>query len=223
MNPVPDFVPVLSGGKHQALTEGACAMEMVAYLAGEPHSDHPACTNPVLAGLARNVNDYSDDAVRQRLAPLLPSLIGTNDGDRVVGVRLGVWCALEVVDLLEDEALLGLVLDAIYAAEAWCDDPSDELLEAAIISAGRVHSAPKASSRTAAQVVLAAADVADLFDLDGAALCAVRALSYAGREDELPDFLAGAIAEHQRLTGHKPPVADALDWAGLSEAMEGVR
>ena len=43
-------VPVLSRGKHRNPRKGACFMEFASYLAGEPWSDHPACTHPLLAG-----------------------------------------------------------------------------------------------------------------------------------------------------------------------------
>ncbi len=34
-------------------------MELASYLAGERWSDHPACTHPLLAAVARDVNDYT--------------------------------------------------------------------------------------------------------------------------------------------------------------------
>lgn len=69
----------LSKGAHRSFSDGVCAMEMVAYLAGESHSDHPACVCPVLAAYVRQLNDsMRDDATRDRwLKPILPRLIGT--------------------------------------------------------------------------------------------------------------------------------------------------
>jgi hypothetical protein len=60
--------------------EGVCAMEMVAFLAGEEHTDHPACTSPVIAAFLRSWNDALDDGDRQRLKPWLPRVIDTRDG-----------------------------------------------------------------------------------------------------------------------------------------------
>ena len=54
---LPELVPVLSRGKHRSPRHGACFMELASYLAGERWSDHPACTHPLLAALARDVND----------------------------------------------------------------------------------------------------------------------------------------------------------------------
>lgn len=55
-----------------------CAMEMVAWLAGEPHSDEPRCACPVLAAFVRAVNDSLGDEQRNRLLrPLVPQLVNT--------------------------------------------------------------------------------------------------------------------------------------------------
>ena len=62
-------------------------MELASFLAGEPWSDHPSCTHPLLASLARDVNDHVDDYARTRLAPLIPEVIGLN-GDGPAGGRL---------------------------------------------------------------------------------------------------------------------------------------
>lgn len=38
---------VLERGAHASIEDGGCIMEWTAYLAGEPHSDHPACVSGV--------------------------------------------------------------------------------------------------------------------------------------------------------------------------------
>lgn len=82
--PVPELVPQLSRGKHRSARKGACFMELASYLAGERWSDHPPCTHPLLAALARLVNDHTSDAGRGGLAGLVPSVIGlTSDDPRV--------------------------------------------------------------------------------------------------------------------------------------------
>ena len=68
----PDAMPVLSRGKHRSPKKGACFMELASFLAGEAWSDHPTCTHPLLASMARDVNDHVDDYARTRLAPLIP-------------------------------------------------------------------------------------------------------------------------------------------------------
>ena len=61
-----------------------CLMSLVAFLAGEPHSDAPGCASPVIQAFAVPVNDHMPGAARQRLKPFAPRIIGTDDGfDRV--------------------------------------------------------------------------------------------------------------------------------------------
>ena len=56
-----------------------CAMEMVAWLAGEEHSDEPRCACPVIAAYVRAVNDaLPTDTSRDRmLRPLVPRFVNT--------------------------------------------------------------------------------------------------------------------------------------------------
>lgn len=78
---IPDLIPVLSRGRHLDPADGGCVMEMASLLAGERWSDAPRCTHPLLAAVARLVNDELDDEQRQRLLPLVPDLVGaTGDG-----------------------------------------------------------------------------------------------------------------------------------------------
>ncbi len=56
-------------------------MELASMLAGERWSDHPECTHPLLAELARLVNDHTSDADRQELTPLIPSVVGRRGND----------------------------------------------------------------------------------------------------------------------------------------------
>ena len=78
----PDGVPVLSRGKHHSPRRGACFMEFASFLAGERWSDHPSCTHPLLAQVARQVNDLIGDEGRQQLAPLIPLVVGRRGDDR---------------------------------------------------------------------------------------------------------------------------------------------
>ena len=78
MNRLADQRP-LRRGAHASADDGMCAMEMVAWLAGEAHTDEPLCACPVIAAFVRAVNDaLPDDAARDRhLRPLVPLLVGT--------------------------------------------------------------------------------------------------------------------------------------------------
>jgi hypothetical protein len=92
-------VPILSRGKHRNPRKGACFMEFASYLAGERWSDHPACTHPLLAAVARQVNDATSDTGRGRLGRLIPSVIGLTGTDPHLEPRLTlrcIWAALPV-------------------------------------------------------------------------------------------------------------------------------
>jgi hypothetical protein len=99
-DPQPPALPILARGKHRNPRKGACFMEYASLLAGERLSDHPACTHPLLAAVARHVNDYTTDAGRSPLAGLIPSVIGlTSDDlhvDAVIALR-SATIALPVV------------------------------------------------------------------------------------------------------------------------------
>lgn len=63
-----------------------CIMEAVAYMAGEPWSDAPACASPVIAAFVRTWQDDLDDADRDRLLPAavwVPRLVGSLGNDAV--------------------------------------------------------------------------------------------------------------------------------------------
>src|SRR6186997_1813733 len=85
---VPELVPQLSRGRHRSPRSGACFMEMASFLAGERWSDHPACTHPLLAALARLVNDHTSDAGRGRLVELIPSVVGLTSDDPHVDLEI---------------------------------------------------------------------------------------------------------------------------------------
>jgi len=79
---------ILRSGKHQLFEDGVCVMEAAAWIAGEPHSDHPKCVSPMITEFMVSWNDsLPDDETRDRLLkPLLPLLIGTRttESDEVV-------------------------------------------------------------------------------------------------------------------------------------------
>jgi len=82
-----DTIP-LQHGSHRSRDDGMCAMEMVAWLAGEAHSDEPQCACPVLAALVRACNDGMSDGRRDALLrPLVPLLVNSRRSDAVEAVR----------------------------------------------------------------------------------------------------------------------------------------
>jgi hypothetical protein len=99
----PDLLPILSPGKHRSPRTGACFMELASLLAGERWSDHPACTHPLLAAVARHVNDHTSDAGRQRLAELIPSVIGLTGNDLHIDARIALESATMALPVVAAE------------------------------------------------------------------------------------------------------------------------
>jgi hypothetical protein len=69
----------LSRGRHLTPDRGRCAMEWVAELTGEAHTDRPRTTSVVAAEYVRRFNDVLADGPRQQLRPYLSRMIGTAD------------------------------------------------------------------------------------------------------------------------------------------------
>jgi hypothetical protein len=67
----------LHKSSHLTFAEGHCAMEVVAWLAGEDHTDVPDCASPVLRTFMIELNDQWGDEQRQKLRPYLPGMVGT--------------------------------------------------------------------------------------------------------------------------------------------------
>src|ERR1700710_2926989 len=95
-SPSPQMLPMLSRGRHRSPQRGACFMEFASFLAGERWSDHPACTHPLLAQLARQVNDNLSDGGRQQLVPLIPTVVGRR-GDELTWLTLPVAVAAQPI------------------------------------------------------------------------------------------------------------------------------
>ena len=96
----------LDHGGHGSFTEGHCAMEAVAWLAGEPHSDTPACACPVIARAMIRLNDrIKDQAMRtELLRPLLPRIVGSR-ASREVMIKRGFLAADMAVHIFAPLAL----------------------------------------------------------------------------------------------------------------------
>lgn len=83
-------------------------MEFASYLAGERWSDHPVCTHPTLAALARDVNDLTGSDARNQLVPLIHRVVGLNSDDPRVTATIAMRAAaaaLPVASLERQRAL----------------------------------------------------------------------------------------------------------------------
>lgn len=214
----PDVVPVLSRGKHRRPRDGGCFMEFASYLAGEKWSDHPACTHPLLASLARLVNDETSDHGRARLAPLIPEVVGLQSDDLAVDAVIARRCALAALPVARPDDQRPLAV-ALLAAELLLDrlngrpdhhvGPEAEAALAAVpdaaawarrFVAGEVPG-PRAYRREAGPT---------------AVRCAVRAIlasELADPDGALRDLLATAIDEVRARTSRSAPPLDHDRWA----------
>jgi hypothetical protein len=112
---MPQAMPLLSRGKHRNPSKGACFMELASYLAGERWSDHPSCTHPLLAGLARLVNDHTSDAARPRLAELIPAVIGLTGDDLRIDARIALRSATTALPVVAHERQLAMAVSILSA------------------------------------------------------------------------------------------------------------
>lgn len=78
-------------------------MELASFLAGEPWSDRPACTHPLLAALAREVNDRIGDEARQQIAPLVTEVIGLNSDDPRIDALIAREVALDALRVAAED------------------------------------------------------------------------------------------------------------------------
>ena len=69
----------LKHGAHGDREQGMCAMEAVAWLAGEPHSDSPKCACRAISAVVIRFNDRlpTDELRDEYLKPLIPQLLGS--------------------------------------------------------------------------------------------------------------------------------------------------
>ncbi|MFE6411114.1 hypothetical protein ACFVOR_29770 [Streptomyces sp. NPDC057837] len=79
---VPDGLPLPGRFAHLHPDDGACLMEAASLLSGDRFTDDPAGTHPVLAALARAVDDSVGDATRLALWPLAAELADARPADR---------------------------------------------------------------------------------------------------------------------------------------------
>ncbi|MCW2750753.1 MAG: hypothetical protein JWR83_1863 [Aeromicrobium sp.] len=122
---VPDFLPTLSHGAHDADAGEACVMEYVSLLAGEEWSDRPECTHPILAHQARTTNDLLLNHDRPRLVPLVGRLFGTTQDTPKLRARLRIAQARQVI-ALHDPASRPRALAAVTRAESWLGREGEE-------------------------------------------------------------------------------------------------
>jgi hypothetical protein len=215
----PDLLPTLSRGKHRSPRKGACFMEFASLLAGERWSDHPACTHPLLAAVARHVNDHTSDAGRARLAPLIPSVIGLTGDDLRIDVRIALRSATMALPVVaaESQRVMAVSVLACERALAWLDGrPVGDLQEQSRSALARAPHAAEWADRFT-RWARPSAPSAKRFRRQAAPSIvrdAVEGIAQAAVPDPdgmLRDLLVQAIAECASLVGRAPQRRAAAD------------
>ena len=107
-------------------------MEYASFLAGERWSDHPRCTHPLLAGVARDINDHISDAGRSRLVRLIPSVVGLNGDDSRVDVGIAARCAMFALPVAAESRQRALAAGLLAARRIFTslDEQSSAIFDA---------------------------------------------------------------------------------------------
>ena len=145
----------LDHGGHEFFANGHCALEVAAYLAGEPHSDKPVCVCPVIREF---VVSWPNNAERDRLIkPLLPKILDTRASPEVMLRRsmLAVdWMVREFTPTWLEAAKLterAAELRALPEVSTWeAFDAALPVLKSAQVDADAARAAAWAAARAAA-------------------------------------------------------------------------
>jgi hypothetical protein len=224
----PDFMPVLSRGRHFSPRRGGCFMEFASYLAGERWSDQPSCTHPLLARLARLVNDYISDAGRPHLVCLIPSVVGLTSNDVRVDLRIAVRSALTALPVAAEERQRSMAVTVVVANRLLAElegRAPDDLEEPSRQGLAQVPHAARWARETAALIPTSlrgfrrrGAPAAVLFAVDGIAKACV-----PDPDGLLRDLLAGAIADCAALVRPQGAVTTAHGALGHAAVLAAAR
>jgi hypothetical protein len=221
---VPDVLPMLARGKHRSPRRGACFMELAGYLAGERWSDHPACTHPVLARLARGVNDATSDDARPRLAPLIPSVIGLTSDDPRWDHELALVAACAALPVAAEERQRVLAVGILTCERmiAAADGrPPQDLRPEARAALADVPMATAWAQRFTARHGLGRATRDPAAAVVDFSVQALAVSTHADTDDLLRAVLERAIAVCRSLAGvdaAPPPALDGSAWTAVCAA-----
>jgi hypothetical protein len=155
--------------------------------------------------MARVVNDRVDDEARQGMWPLIIRCLGTASDNKVLSVRLAIFCARSVLSIYEDEYPNdGRPRKALEAAEAWAECPCKDHAYAAAYAARAAYHAAYAA-RAAYHAAAAAS---------ASAYAAADASAYAARPAARIQLLTDLLDEYDSLTGrtsYEQPTPDAWE------------
>jgi hypothetical protein len=178
-----DALTLLKGSHGENSDYQMCVMEAVAYVAGEPWSDHPECACPVLTSFMVPWNDQLGDADRQRLKPYIPRLVGTRSTSEVEQRRSWMACDWLVRTFTPAWLRLAGLNEDAAALEALPELTASELVDAALPTI-------KKAQKSAAAAGAAARDAARAAARDAAGAAAGAAARAAARDALAPTVSA---------------------------------
>ena len=182
----PTRLTALAAEPYEAAYEGLCAMEAVAYLTGEPHSDQPACASPSIAAFIQTWSDGLPQEGRDQLIlPLVPRMIGTHASevlerrriamaaDWLVRTHVPAWFRLAKLNVEADELADRPELTDVAELASLCDHLKRARKRAAVanLTLRQTGSAVRAAAWDAAQQA-AWITVRDALEAEGPAVLA---------------------------------------------------
>jgi hypothetical protein len=181
-------------------------MEFASYLAGEKWSDHPDCTHPLLARLARLINDYASDAERSHLVGLVPTVVGLTSDDPRVDLQIAWRAASAALPLVTEERqrTMALTLVIVHRLRAEVDgrvpdyreEPAASVLGQVPLATRWAHEQAEGMPISLRNFRKRGAPAAVLYAVDGIAKASV-----AHPDRLLRDLLSSTIDDCVRLIG----------------------
>ena len=211
---------VLRSGTHTSPSDGVSVMEAVSALAGEPWSNSPSCTSPVIAAYARSLNDWLPDDARQRLKVYIPRLVGTAEPELELrrafacadaAVRVFAPLAFAAAGLVEEVAKLG----ALAPVDRESAESARSAAESAELAA---RSAAASSAWSAALSMRSAAESAR-----SAALSARSAARSAESAESAPAAAQAAAESAARVAARSAESAQAATESATQSATQSAR
>lgn len=179
-------------------------MEMASFLAGERWSDHPACVHPLLAAVARMVNDALADSERNRLTLMIPDVIGLNSTDVRVDARLSLCCARAALPIACEPRQRALAVGVLASERVLAireGRPGDALTASSQELLGRVPSAAQWAQKFAGRSRISARDFRHVSAprIAGLAVLGIAEAAVPDADNRLVDLLVACIAETRSL------------------------
>jgi len=230
-------IRTLAAGPHADPGAGLCALEAVAYVAGEPHSYRPACASPSLSAFIRTWSDGLPQEARDALIlPLVPRLVGTRGSealerrrvamvaDWLVRAHVPAWFRLAKLNVEGDALANRPALTDLADLAAGCDhlEQARKRAKVANLTLRQTGSAVRAAAWDAAHQAAWAA-IRDDLEAAGprilaagwdaayaSAYAAARAYGKAPLEPTRQALQASALALVERMIALREPDPDRL-------------